>query len=141
MERFVEFVGNHLILFALLVAILGALVWSFIGESLRGIRSVDHLGLTNLMNRDDALVIDIRPQAEYQRGHILGALHAPESSLAKNLKNFEKHKERPAVVYCQSGMSAGKACKELQKLGFEQVYMLKGGINTWLNANLPLTKD
>lgn len=140
-DRFGEFFLNHLVLFALLFAILAMLIWTFVGDRLRGIRSVDHIGLTHLLNRNNALLLDIRPDADYQRGHILSAVHVPENEVQNRVAALAKDKERPAVVYCQTGMNAGKVCKLLQGAGFSEVYSLKGGLNSWLNAGLPTTKD
>jgi rhodanese-related sulfurtransferase len=141
MDRFGEFFLNHLVLFALLFAIVAMLIWTFLGDRIRGIRSVDHAGLTHLLNRNNALLIDIRPAAEYERGHILGAVHVAENDCQNRLPAVGKEKDRPAVVYCQTGMNAGKVCKLLQAQGFSEVYTLKGGLNSWLNAGLPTSKD
>jgi rhodanese-related sulfurtransferase len=95
---------------------------------------------TQLINREDAQVIDVRDQAEWSKGHINGARHIPAGEMAKRLGELEKFRQRPLIVVCASGQRSASACSALRKAGFEKVFALDGGIGAWEQASLPLTK-
>lgn len=92
------------------------------------------------MNREDAVVLDVRETSEWDSGHIPGARHISLAQLAKRMSEIEKFKSRPLIVYCASGTRSGNACSTLKKAGFEQVFNLAGGITAWGEASLPITK-
>jgi rhodanese-related sulfurtransferase len=94
-----------------------------------------------LMNKDDALVLDIRPAAEFKKGHILGAKQLkPEQINKAEFTSLEKHKDKPIIVVCAMGMTAKRTATNLAKAGFSQVSILKGGMNVWQGASLPVAK-
>jgi len=133
----IEFIGNHGVLFAVLAVIIALLVHSFLVSS-RG--SVDMAGATELINHKDALVVDVRPAADFAQGHIINALNLPMNGFKKQIRTLHKHKERPILITCRSGSQSAVACQQLRKDGFENVYNLRGGVLAWQNANLPLSK-
>lgn len=96
--------------------------------------------LTDLVNRQDGVVLDIRPQADFNKGHVVGAINAPLSKLDSMSKELERFKERPVIVICAQGMTAVNACKQLKKQGFSQLYRLNNGMQAWLADNLPISK-
>jgi rhodanese-related sulfurtransferase len=95
---------------------------------------------TQLINREDAQVIDVREQPEWAKGRIAGSRHIPLGQLGQRIADLEKFKERPLIVVCASGMRSASACSTLRKAGFEKVFALDGGIGAWEQAGLPLTK-
>lgn len=95
---------------------------------------------TQLINREDAQVIDVREQPEWAKGRIAGSRHIPVGQLDQRIGDLEKFKERPLIVVCASGMRSASACSTLRKAGFEKVFVLDGGIGAWEQAGLPLTK-
>jgi rhodanese-related sulfurtransferase len=95
---------------------------------------------TQLINREDAQVIDVREQPEWAKGRIAGARHIPVGQLDQRIADLEKFKERPLIVVCASGMRSASACSTLRKAGFAKVFALDGGISAWEQAGLPLTK-
>lgn len=95
---------------------------------------------TQLINREDAQVIDVREQSEWAKGRIAGSRHIPVGQLDQRIGDLEKFKERPLIVVCASGMRSASACSTLRKAGFEKVFALDGGIGAWEQAGLPLTK-
>lgn len=140
MERFPEFVANHLFLFSLLVAILILLIWNLFGDVLSGIKLLLPAEVTRLINHEDAKVVDIRPQAEFEKGHIIDAINISVDQLGSQLDKLKQFKEQGIILCCASGNIASKEVRKLVNEGFEKVYCLKGGILAWENANLPLTK-
>jgi rhodanese-related sulfurtransferase len=135
--QLIEFVSNHWFLFSALAVILALLGYSYtIGEK----GNVDPLTATEMINRQDALVIDVRPSADFHKGHILNASNIPSHGFAQQMHTLEKHKDKPIIINCRSGAQSAIACKQLEKAGFSSVYNLSGGIMAWQNANLPLTR-
>jgi rhodanese-related sulfurtransferase len=92
-----------------------------------------------LINREDALVVDVRETSEWSSGHIANARHIALSQLGKRLSELEKHKEKPVIVCCASGNRSANACGTLKRAGFTRVFNLTGGINAWTGAGLPVT--
>lgn len=141
MQEYVEFFQANIWLTAAWVILFIAVVVTSIRASINGIKKVNHQQATMMMNRDDAVVLDVRGDGEYKKGHILGSKLVPLSKFKNNdLASIEKYKDTPIVVVCNSGMTSNQACQMLQKLGFNDLYNLQGGITEWRNANLPLTK-
>jgi rhodanese-related sulfurtransferase len=116
------------------------LLWSFFGNRLRGIKGVDTVAALQLINHKDALVLDVREQAEYDNGHLLNAKLIPLNKLEERIGEIEKYRERPIVVVCRSGQRSASAISTLNKQGFAQAYNLEGGVYAWQKANLPLEK-
>jgi rhodanese-related sulfurtransferase len=135
--QLIEFVGNHWMLFFALGVILGLLTYSLLVGS-KG--SVDALAATDLINHREALVVDVRPAADFAKGHIINAVNMPMNGFQKQIPTLHKHKDKPIVVSCRSGSQSSMACRQLRKEGFTEVYNLRGGILAWQSANLPLTR-
>ena len=140
MEQYIEFASNHLMLVAALVVVATLLIYSYIAPYLRAWKTVTPAEATRLINRENAVLIDVREDSEYHSGHIVNSLHIPMGLVAKRLNELEKYKNKPIIVGCRSGSRSGNTCSLLSKHGFETVYNLGGGIMAWESANLPLSK-
>ena len=140
MHQYVTFVTHHWELFLALVVILGLLFGTTVSGRLRGFRSVTPLEATQLINRKDAIVVDVREDGEYHAGHILNSLHIPLRYVGQRMNELEKYKGKPIIVGCRSGQRSARACSLLKKQGFVEVYNLGGGVMAWQSANLPLAK-
>ena len=140
MDLFISFVTHNWMLIIALFVILGMLFFNLFGGRLRGYQAVGPADSVNLINHEEAIVLDVRENKEYQSGHILNSIHIPQSALAKRITELEKYKSRPIIVGCRSGSRSSFACGLLKKQGFESVYNLSGGVMAWQNANLPLTR-
>lgn len=136
-QQLIAFIGNHWILFTALAVIIALLVHNLV---VSGKGSVDPAGATELINRKDALVLDVRPAADFAQGHIVNARNIPLNGFAKQTGSLHKHKERPILVACRSGSQSSIACRQLRKEGFGEVYNLRGGILAWQSADLPLSR-
>ena len=137
MQQLVEFVSNHWLLVSIFIAVTVALLLTVIKG---GKGNIAPTAATTLINRDEAVVIDVRSAAEFSKGHIINAINIPINGFASQLNLLEKHKGKPIVVYCNAGSQSTSACSKLRKEGFDQVYNLSGGIMGWLNAGLPISK-
>ena len=132
-----EFLQQNLI-WVTLAAVSGSmLLWPMLAGG--GAERLTPAQATLLMNREEALVLDVRETGEWSSGHIPGARHIALSQLGKRMSEIEKFKDRPIIVCCASGNRSSSACGKLKKSGFEKVFNLGGGISAWLAANLPLT--
>jgi rhodanese-related sulfurtransferase len=140
MQQIIEFAGNHPILSLLWVALLLALIVSWIQSLLSPIKTVGTSELTMQVNRQDATVLDIRTADEYRKGHITGARNIPLANLKDQLASLDNAKDKPIIVVCFAGMSARGAAATLRKAGFSAVSVLGGGMNAWTAANLPVVK-
>ena len=140
MEQYIQFVSNHFLLSSGWLLVAGLIVYSFIGERLRGFNSVNPAMATQLINRENAVILDVREDNEYRDGHIVNSVHIPLSYLKDRLKDLEKYKGKPIIVGCRSGQRSSQACAILKKQGHDAVYNLSGGIMAWKSDNLPLTK-
>lgn len=127
---------------SILIAIFSGamLFWSIFGNRIRGIKDVDCIAATQLINHKNALVLDVREESEYKAGHLLNARLIPLGKLRARIGELEKYREQPIVVVCRSGNRSGTACAMLNKQGFSQAYNLAGGVIAWQKANLPLEK-
>ena len=135
-----QFVQNNLMLIAVALLSAGMLVWPMIGRRISGVKEVETLEAIQLINHRDAVILDVREDKEFVTGHLPNAKHIPLGQLAARLKDVEKFKKKPIIVNCRSGARSATACGILRKNGFEEVYNLKGGINAWQQANMPVEK-
>lgn len=140
MEKIPEFIGNHLFLVMLFISILILLLWNIFGAAMSGIRQVDPAGLTRLVNREEAVLVDVRSAEDYAQRHILNALNIPDAELENRKDELDKYREKPVILYCATGSSSSRMARALAASGFKQVYALKNGLTSWQNANLPLIK-
>jgi rhodanese-related sulfurtransferase len=140
MERLPEFIANHSSLVLAFVVILAMLIWTLWQGASRGLKKLSPMDATQLINREDAVVIDVRSDGEFNQGHIVNAVNIPQKSLEEQLSKLEKYRERPIITACRNGQIALGVGNRLRKNGFEQVYNLAGGLTAWEGANLPLVK-
>ncbi len=135
-----QFLLNNLITVSIALISGFMLFWSFYGNRIRGIKDVDTQQAMNLINRQNALVLDVREQGEYDAGHIINSRLISLGQLKERVGELEKFRTRPIVVVCRSGARSSAAVALLNGLGYTQVHNLQGGINAWQKANLPLEK-
>jgi rhodanese-related sulfurtransferase len=140
MDQLITFTSNNTILVIAIIIVAFMLLNNLFAEKLRGYTSITPIESTQMINHDDALVLDVREMKEYGEGHILNSVHIPLSNLKNRLSEIDKHKPKKIIVACRSGHRSSHACASLKKNGFEQVYNLRGGVMAWQNANLPLIK-
>ena len=137
MEQLFEFIGNHYILAGIFAVLMGLFVRN---ELQRGGRAVTVQQLVDLINREGAVVLDVRDKNEFGEGHIVDALNIPHAAVASRIGELERHKVKPVVVACKMGQHAGAVGTVLRKAGFENVARLRGGITEWRSQNLPVVK-
>ena len=139
MQDIIQFVVNHWLLSGLFIVLLILLLL----EEARSKGLLGQLGpqdLVQLINRESAVVVDIRNREAFQDGHIVGSVNFLQAELEKDFNQLRKYKDRPIVIVCATGQKSGEIAAKLKKQNFERVHVLSGGINAWKNASMPLVK-
>jgi rhodanese-related sulfurtransferase len=134
-----DFITKNIFLVVIALVSGGMLLWPLLRKGTGG-PWVNTLQATQMMNRDDALVLDLRPAAEFASGHILGARNLPLADLERRAGELDKHKAKPVIVHCADGNRAGGAVALLRRNGFANVVNLSGGYAAWQQAGLPVEK-
>ncbi len=137
MQPYLEFATNNLILVTALLISFFLLVFTELRRKAGAVTSIEPPAAVSLINAD-AVIIDLRGADAFARGHIVGAKNIPFDELDANQDKIDQYKSKPLLAVCDSGMTSGRAVTALRKSGIESVYGLKGGINAWTQANLPL---
>jgi rhodanese-related sulfurtransferase len=137
MDIYLEFAANHVLLVSALFASFFLLVFTELRRKARGLSSVEPQDAVKLINAD-AVVIDLRSAESFARGHIVNARNVPYDELTAHEDKLTRYKSQVIVTVCDAGLTASRAADALRKSGAESVYSLRGGINAWTQANLPL---
>jgi rhodanese-related sulfurtransferase len=141
MEQLISFASNNGMLSAIWVALVVMIIVTTIKMQLSPIKQITTQDLTFLMNREEAIALDIRKEKDFKAGHILDAKNLPNEKISKNgLASLEQYKDKPIIVVCYAGMTAVQVANSLLKDGFTRVSVLKGGMNSWTGASLPVAK-
>lgn len=139
-ETLQAFAARHPLLSLALLGLTLALLYNEFSGLFRGFKGLRPAELTALVNRDQALVVDLRPAADFEKGHIPGSKNVQPSQFDPEHKQLAAAKGLPVVTVCKSGQASADAARRLKKAGFERVYVLDGGIAAWQQADLPLAK-
>ncbi|GGI90307.1 rhodanese-like domain-containing protein [Shewanella gelidii] len=141
MQEYFDFLQANPVLSLAWVGLFIALIISTVKSNLSKVKGVTHQQATQLINKQEAKVVDVRAQDAFKKGHIVGAVNVPLSDIKNNqIPSLEKHKARPIILVCDAGVTSSQAGQLLVKQGFEDVNNLKGGMNDWTAANLPVSK-
>lgn len=141
MDQFITFAMSQPLLSAAWLVIVLMIIVITIKIQMSPIKQLSTQQMTFLVNRESGVVVDSRSEKDFKAGHIVDAIHLGNEKVVKNdFASLEKHKDNPIIVVCSAGMSANKVASQLAKAGFTKVSLLKGGMNAWLSAGLPVTK-
>jgi rhodanese-related sulfurtransferase len=144
MDQFILFLQKNPMNMVLLATVIISgllLVWPLVARLIRPGQEVGPIEAVQLINRRDAVVLDVRDAAEYKSGHITNARNVPEAELDARTKELEKVKAKPIIVSCGRGNRSAAIAAKLRKLGFAEVVSLRGGLAAWQQANMPLEKS
>jgi rhodanese-related sulfurtransferase len=139
MEQMIEFAGNHPLLAGGFVAVLGLLIYTEVMRKLQGLKELTPALAVPWINDPDAVVIDISPVAEFNKGHIVDARNIQASRLANPDAEIQKLKEKKLLLVCKSGPTAVPVAASLLKMGVKDVAVLKGGMAQWRSDQFPVT--
>lgn len=131
MDRYIEFILNHYILSLALAVVTYLLIQELIDTAFKKYNHISPLLAVAKMNDTETVVVDVREPHEFVESHIEQAISIPLGKLSDELSKIINHKNKPVLLTCQSGTRAASAGKILTKAGFEQVYVITGGMQAW----------
>ena len=132
-----EFIADNIILFVALILLL-FLIINLESKQLFGkVKPISNDGLTKLLNNNKITLLDLRDNNEYANGHIVPAQNITMS----NIDSYKIKEGSIVVTYASSDSDAQKAANLLVKRGVAEVFYLEGGINSWLENNMPLSGE
>ena len=137
MTTYLNFASNHMVLVSMLLLSLFLLVFMELKRKATGIVNLDPPEVVRLIN-SDAAVIDLRSAEAFARGHIVNAKNIPNDEFEANRDKVDKLKAKSIVAVCESGATSTRVVAALRRAGNESVYGLRGGINAWTQAGMPL---
>ncbi len=137
MQDFIGFSQENWVFILLWLSAAGTLYYT---EMKKAGKCVNTTEATRMLNRDDALILDIREKKDFSQGHIAGAYNLPVSVFDKKISELDRYKTHPIIVVCKMGTASGSVVKTLKKRDFENVIRLSGGMAEWTAASLPLRK-
>ncbi|HJP07121.1 MAG: hypothetical protein CL395_08810 [Acidiferrobacteraceae bacterium] len=137
-----EFVASNWHLFAALIVISLLIGIDTVRRGGGGAGQISAVQLPQLINHENAVVVDVCEKEEFGKGHIPAAINIPAGQIKEQLGQLEKYrsKNRPIVLSCRSGNRASRAAAVLRKNEFQRVYTLSGGLAAWEKENLPLER-
>jgi rhodanese-related sulfurtransferase len=134
----VKFIVDNWMLILIALASGGMLFWPMLRGASSG--SLTAQGAVQLINRERAVVVDVREPEEFAAGHVTGAKNVPLNELEQKLPGAVKNKSLPLLLICATGARAQRAVATAKKLGYEQAQAVSGGLKSWKEANLPVEK-
>ena len=140
-QDYTIFIQDNLFLIGALAALVVMIVVTEMKRGFRKYRDVTPVEAVQLINRDDAVLLDVRESSELETGRIRNARHLSASVLPQRMEELGKFKDKPIIAFCANGLKAQKTCQLLGRSGFARIYFLKGGVAAWQQANLPLAKS
>ena len=137
-DQYIEFASNHWMLVTAFFAVSFFLIQDIIESSTRKYQTISPMLTVAKLNSGNPIIIDVREANEFKKGHISDAIHIPLSSIEKQLKKIELYKKDDVIVVCHTGTRSASACSTLTKLGFENVFLMTGGMQSWEENKLPV---
>jgi len=97
--------------------------------------------VTLLINREPAMLVDVRSEADFRAGHITNAINIPLDQIEVQINKITSNSKKNIIVYCQKGVRSAQAFRLLNKLGLPKLYTIEGGLDAWLKNNLPIIEE
>lgn len=135
-----EFFKENVLLIGLAIGSGVALLFPLLNRSAAGSTLLTVTEAVMLMSRKQVLVLDVREPDEFKQGHLQGARNIPLSQLATRVAELEKFKNKPVLLVCERGNRTRAAVKVLREKQFSALHQLKGGMQAWIEAKMPLGK-
>jgi len=139
MSELFEFLGRHWVLSGAFGLTLVLFILNELKQRSGGAR-INPQQAVEMMNHQDAVMIDVRHAESFRDGHIVNAKNFPSSDLDNKVKSLDRFKSKALIIICDQGTQSPKVANKLKDSGFEQIYYVSGGMTSWKAENLPLTK-
>lgn len=140
MQQILEFIANHPFLWLLFALIVVAFAATEVWRAMRGSGPLPPADAVRLINNSDAVVVDVRSASDFKKSHLLNAVNVPLAGIGERANEIARDKDATILCYCAVGSVAPQACAKLKKQGYTNVHALKGGINGWQSAGMPVTQ-
>jgi len=141
MDKFGVFILDQWILFLALIMIITLLVFNSIKQRVLGFKEMKPAEAVQFINHNDAVILDVRDDKEFNDGHVINAFNIPLGVLEGRLPELERYKSKPIIISCRTGQQSAHAGVLLRRNGFEAIYKLAGGMMAWQSANMPTVKS
>ena len=141
MDQYIEFASKHWMLVVAFLAVTYFLIQDIIESSLRKYQTISPMLTVTKLNTSNPIIVDVREISEFKKGHIADAIHIPVASIESQIKKIDLYKQDDVIVVCHTGMRSATACSNLMKLGFENIFLMKGGMQSWEENKLPVVKS
>jgi rhodanese-related sulfurtransferase len=135
LEVRVQFFTENIFLIVIAFASGALLVWPLVRARAAG-PALTTLQATQLINSKNAQIVDVRSAEDFAKGSLPGARNMPAAAVKD--RSGELKKDRPVIVVCNTGTTAGPAAAQLRAAGIADVFVLAGGLAAWREAGLPV---
>ncbi len=132
-----QFFTENIFLIAIAFLSGAMLVWPLI-RNRAAWPALSTLQATQLINSKNAQIVDVRSADDFAKGSLPNAKNLPTAAIKDRIGELKK--DKPVIVVCNTGSSAGPAAAQLRATGFAEVYVLSGGLAAWREAGLPVRK-
>lgn len=140
MQELTIFFNNHPLLCSATIVVLILVILFEWQRTKQNLFNISPAQVTQLINREQAIVIDIRKKEAYQLGHIVHShLYQAEDILA-DAKKLDKFRTQPIIIIAEAKHDGQKVAAFLLKNGYN-AFSLAGGISAWKEAQMPLVKE
>lgn len=130
-----QFFIDNIILISVAFISGAMLVWPLLRGRAAG-PSLSTLQATQLINSRNPQIVDLRNADEFAKGSLPNARNIPAAKIGERAAELKK--DKPVLLVCATGMSAGRTAALLRSQGFSDVYVLGGGLAAWREAGLPV---
>ncbi|MGP1938960.1 MAG: rhodanese-like domain-containing protein [Arsenophonus sp. ET-DL9-MAG3] len=140
-QKIIQFINQHIILSLIWITLLITIIILIFNRLFAKTKNITCAQAIQLINKAEAITVDIRSRDDFYKGHIIDSINLSSLKIKdNNIKELEKHKQKPIIVVSENGMEAFKPAEQLVKHGFKHVFFLKEGIKGWFSENLPIIK-
>ncbi|MFC3908410.1 rhodanese-like domain-containing protein [Legionella dresdenensis] len=138
MAQFTQFITNHWQLFTGLIIVLLLIVINELLARKKRAREISPRIAVGMINEDKAVIIDLRDQESFRKGHIINAVNVAKDDIEQS--KLDKYKDKTLVLVCAQGLQSPALAAKLKEHQFTDVIVLAGGMAAWQAADLPLVK-
>ena len=141
MDQYIEFASAHWMLVTAFLAVSYFLIQDIVEASVRKYNTISPMLTVTKLNTGHPIILDVREASEYNKGHISDAIHIPVASIEAQINKIDLYKKDDVIVVCHTGTRSAPAAANLYKLGFENIFLMTGGMQSWEENKLPVVKS
>ena len=108
-----------------------------VAEAKKNIAEISPAEAQAQAERGDAILIDVREEEDWRDDHAKGAKHLTRGTIELEIEEQVPDPKTPIICYCGGGSRSALVAESLQKMGYENVRSMAGGMRAWKEAGLP----